>query len=47
MTEYVTKAPAEERPFAVLYSDLAPGETVTETTTGIMTTLGSLARFAD
>ncbi|WP_339948955.1 hypothetical protein [uncultured Albimonas sp.] len=30
MTEYVTKAPAEERPFAVLYADLAPGETVIE-----------------
>lgn len=30
MSEYVTKAPAEERPFAVLYAELAPGETVTE-----------------
>lgn len=30
MTEYVTKTPAEERPYAVLYAELGPGETVVE-----------------
>ena len=30
MTESVTKSPAEERPWAVLYAELGPGETVVE-----------------
>ena len=30
MTEYLTKTPGEERPYAVLYADLEPSETIAE-----------------